>query len=197
MQTAAETSPRIQFNLAMSEEALRLPVFVPFPIDVVCSGGKKKTVSQFILAYVEATPGRAHHPTCPWIETREDWRLLRRTSPSCRVWPTAAVCSLLMNSNQPSLIWGAAHVPDPDTSLEESLSPPIVHNFLFTDAEAESCLWGLRCDSTRGKHAPTLFLVITLRLFCFLREHPLYVSTLKEHQGTLKPNVTRWLVGEG
>lgn len=68
-----------------------------FYIDVV----ERKAASPFTLAYVEPTPGRAHHPTCPWIEIPEDRRLLRHTPPSCRVWPTATVWSLLMNSNRP------------------------------------------------------------------------------------------------
>lgn len=72
-----------------------------------------KAVSQFTLAYVETTPGRAHHPTCPWIEFPEDRRLLRHTSPSCWVWPTATVWSPLMNSNRPFLcviIWCTARI---------------------------------------------------------------------------------------
>lgn len=72
-----------------------------------------KAVSPFTLAYVETTPGRAHHPTCPWIEIPEDRWLLRHISPSCWVWPTATVWSLLMNSNRPFLravIWCTSHI---------------------------------------------------------------------------------------
>lgn len=60
-----------------------------------------KAVSQFTLAYVETMPSQAHHPTWSWIGIPEGLRLLCHTSPSCWVWLTATVWSMLMNCNRP------------------------------------------------------------------------------------------------
>lgn len=104
-----------------------------------------EAVSQYILAYVEPTPSRAHHPTCPWIEIPGDWWLLHHISLSLL---TATVWSLLMNSNRPLLyviIWCTANI----TNFMD-----LCENFCHATPESSNMLY---LHSHRGRN---LFLLI-------------------------------------